>query len=798
MPGDRRVESLEIFKICQNPLAGMGRPVEKRFGNCMRKTRLAVFADLVAMIAVLGLTTACNRPAGVSKQDYLKRGNEYAAKGQFGEATIEFLNALKQDPNYGEAEVALGDAYHELGNHQGAATSYARAADLLPNDKDVQLRAGTMRLLARSYLDAKTLAERVIASDPKNIVALVLRANALAGLDELETAVSQVEAAIELDPKRAELYTNLGTIQAAGSKLAEAEAAFKRAIEIAPSDSRTYSALGNFYWASNRPFEAEKQFLKAVDLKADDKLANRTLATFYLASAKPELAERFLKAVAADDKDVGASLRLADFYIVNGKKTEGVTLLKELAKRRDGYAPATSRLAAVQYTEGQKEDARRMIDEVVSRDKTFAPAILVQARFALIENKPAEAMAKAQAAAKANPRLEGAHYLIAQLYKASGNLPDAISSLKTVLQLNSRAAGAQMDLAELQAASGKMDIAIALANSAVSSTRGAPDMRLKLIRLLLSQGDVQRADAELAQLRLQYKPNASVLAASGSLAALKKDATTARRYFDGALALEPGNLDAVSGLIALDLMGGHPDLARKRAEAELAKAPRQPGVLLLTARTYGATGDPGRAESTLKETINLDPSNTDAYGMLAQLLYQQGRLEEGRKEFGKIAEQQPKNVAALTMLAVIANRLGNADEAIRRYEQILAIDPEAAMAANNLAYMYMEQNRSLDRAVELATMAQKRLPEDAAVADTLGFIYVKKNLAQVGLRFLLLAVKLAPTEPVYGYHLGLAYIQLKDQEKAIAALEQSLNYGSKFPEADAARNLLASLKKGKN
>ena len=71
------------------------------------------------------------------------------------------------------------------------------------------------------------------------------------------------------------------------------------------------------------------------------------------------------------------------------------------------------------------------------------------------------------------------------------------------------------------------------------------------------------------------------------------------------------------------------------------------------------------------------------------------------------------------MLAIIANRQGHADEAIRRYEQILAIDSEAAMAANNLAYLYVEQGRSLDRAIELASMAQKRMPNEPTVADTL-------------------------------------------------------------------------------
>src|SRR5436190_15975412 len=107
----------------------------------MWKTRLGWFAHLLAVVVAFSLVGACSRPAGVTKEEHLKRGKDYAANRKFGEATIEFSNALQQDPNYGEAEVALGDAFHELGSHQRAAASYARAADLLPNDKDVQLRA---------------------------------------------------------------------------------------------------------------------------------------------------------------------------------------------------------------------------------------------------------------------------------------------------------------------------------------------------------------------------------------------------------------------------------------------------------------------------------------------------------------------------------------------------------------------------------------------------------------------------------------------------------------------------------
>jgi Flp pilus assembly protein TadD len=349
-------------------------------------------------------------------------------------------------------------------------------------------------------------------------------------------------------------------------------------------------------------------------------------------------------------------------------------------------------------------------------------------------------------------------------------------------------------LAQLQSEAGYPELAVSLATSAVSNSGGAPEMRLALVRLLFAKGDLARASAELASLKKILPSAAPVLTATGELHLLKREFPAARTAFEAALQKDPASLDALTGLIAVDVVSGRADAARTRVEAELSKTPNRTGVQLLAAKVYGALRDFPKAETMMKTAIAGNPSSMEAYGMLGQFLYQQGRLEEGRQEFLKLTQQQPRNVSALTMLAIIVNRLGNREEAMRRYDEILAIDSEAAVAANNLAWMLVERDRELDRAVQLATIAAHRLPAEAGVADTLGWAYVKRGMASFGLPHLITVVQKHPQDPAFRYHLGAAYVQMKEPLKARAELEQALKLSSSFPGADDARRLLDSLR----
>ena len=104
--------------------------------------------------------------------------------------------------HFGPASARLGEAYLESKQVDRALTELTRAADLMPDDADVQMTTGGLWLLAGQFEDARRIAERFLLKEPDHLPALVPRANALAGIQNLGDAIEQIEEAIQLDPAR--------------------------------------------------------------------------------------------------------------------------------------------------------------------------------------------------------------------------------------------------------------------------------------------------------------------------------------------------------------------------------------------------------------------------------------------------------------------------------------------------------------------------------------------------------------------------------------------------------------------
>jgi len=74
----------------------------------------------------------------------------------------------------------------------------------------------------------------------------------------------------------------------------------------------------------------------------------------------------------------------------------------------------------------------------------------------------------------------------------------------------------------------------------------------------------------------------------------------------------------------------------------------------------------------------------------------------------------------------------------------------------------------------------------------LGFIYYKKNLASLAISTLRASAAKDPVNPIYQYHLGLAYASSGDTAQARGSLTRALALKPDFDGADQARRLLSS------
>jgi tetratricopeptide (TPR) repeat protein len=446
------------------------------------------------------------------------------------------------------------------------------------------------------------------------------------------------------------------------------------------------------------------------------------------------------------------------------------------------------------YERGRPTDAHKLVDDVLLKEPKNATAMLLKARFAMAERRLDDALKLLNETIAAEPAAAAAHYYAGTVYAQTNRPDEATASFTEALKLNPRITAAQLQLAQINLARGRLGDSEALARQVLSSEPADPLSRLVLVDTLFAKGDLANAERELKPLETNFPKAAAVHVRRGRLAARDGNTDRARRSFSHAFELDPTSVDALSGLVATDIAANRMNDAKARVEKQLAAAPRNARLLLLAGSLYLAGRDFGKAEEVVLRAMEVDPSRLAAYDILGQIYMAQGRLDDARARFEHLERQERLATASGTVVAMILQAQNRTDEARRRYEAIVERDPKAAAAANNLAWLYAEAGGDLDRALQLANSARQVDPEEPQIADTIGWIYYKKQLPTLAIPEFETAIRLAPSNAVFHHHLGLAYLASGETAKGAASLRRALSIQSNFAGADEARQLLAQHK----
>src|SRR5262245_58311753 len=122
----------------------------------------------LALAAALGVS-ACSQNPDSAKQKYFASGNELFKQKKYGDAVIQYSNAIKIDPRYGAAQLALAQTYAASLNNRAAFPAYIRAADLLPDDLELQVFVGRLLVNGGFSEEAKSRARTVLQRQPNHV-----------------------------------------------------------------------------------------------------------------------------------------------------------------------------------------------------------------------------------------------------------------------------------------------------------------------------------------------------------------------------------------------------------------------------------------------------------------------------------------------------------------------------------------------------------------------------------------------------------------------------------------------------
>lgn len=745
----------------------------------------------IALLLGLVLISACR---SVDADGLMARGNQYFTQERFQEASIEFRRVLQQDPGNGMAHLRLADTYLKLKDLQHAAVEYVLAAREMPEHLEAQLSAGDMLLLGGRFNEAQAMARRAMLIDPRNVRALVINAQALAGLKRHDQAMVAIERAMQLDPSRVQTLGTVGAIQLGRASPEQSEETFKKMVDLDPESVDARLTLASFYWVQARVLEAEVQLQAALRLDPAHVAANRAMATFYLGTGRTREAETYLIAAVEGLDTTAARLMLGDYYLSLGRTTDAERVFIDAAKRPDGFGEARSRLAVIAYDSGRTTDGHRLVEETLKSDPSNARALLTKAGFLLSEGRTDRAFQVATAARDADPTAVAPRYMLASIHRTRREFELAERLYNEILQLNPRSAAAQLELANLEIARGSLDTATLAANLAVRSRPENVEAQAMLLRGLIAGGDLARAEGVLKPLLSEHGDRASVQWLAGVLHLRRGNGGSARTHFERALVIQPDALEPLDALTALDLEANRVDAARARVEQRLRVTPRSVGLLILAARVYAFAKDAPAAERALKTALEAAPNEPSIYDELARHFLADKQADRAIREFEALAKQYPQSVGPPTLLGVILAALNRPFEAQSWFEKGLALDPRNAVIANSLAWLYADQGGDLDAALKLALIAKQQIADRPEIDDTLGWVYYMRGEIGRALPILRSTVERDPGNAMYQYHLGLAHAKAGNTSQARDALQRALKNNPRFPGASNARAVLGTLK----
>jgi putative PEP-CTERM system TPR-repeat lipoprotein len=693
-----------------------------------------------------------------------------AAGNKPGEAAQVLVELVKAQPHNAVSRSALISLLIDAKDYDRAAAEIAAMRKAIPND------------VRSSYFEALLAYNKGEAAKARDPIQQVLKvapdhapSQLLAGAVELQlggTAVAEehLRRVLARYPNSLVARNLLTMNYLRMGQPGKAEEVLEPALRGAPENPAVLRLAGEVALANNRLADAAKYYDQAAALAKDDVAIRTRAAQLRLATGDVDRAFKDLEeASGLDQSRYQADLALIAAHMRRKEYDKALAAVGTLEQKQPNNPLTYNVKAAVYLAKLDRKNARANFERALGLQFDYLPAAANLARLDLAEKRPDEARKRFEAIVAKAPKNEGAILGLAQIQAVTGApAREVAATLERAVAANPQSAPARLALISHFVQARDAKAALAAAQAASAALPGDVRVMEALAAAQLAAGDTNQAIATLNRLVGALPQSPMPLMRLAAVHFRAKDYDAALQALRKALVLSPDNLEVAREIIVVQLAAGRVDDAIKEARDVQTRRPKQ-------AIGFAMEGDVLTSQKKFVEAAKLyaEAAKRQALPQLVvtehQLLTAAGQAANADAVAARWLKQYPKDVVVRLYLADLEIRNKNFRQASRQYREVLALQPENAVALNNLAWSLYELK---DPAAEdHAAKAYNLAPGNPAIQDTYGWILVNRGDTKRGVEILGKAAGAAPNALEIRMHYAKALLKSGDKAAARKELE---------------------------
>ena len=775
--------------------------------------------------ALAALTlVSCSRDPAYLKQKYLDSGNKYFEQKRYKEASIMYRKAIDKDRKFGPAYYHLALVDLQLQQVSNAYQALRRAYELLPKNgadsDDTALKLAELILMSapsakdpqQMLKEVQPMVDGLLKNNPNSweghklngdisliSATIEFRANnPVAAKQSIATSIQEYRTSLADKPGDYIITLALGRTLLLDGEAAEAETLFKSLVEKDKLNLNGYYELYRIYNAQKRLPEAEAILKSAIAAVPSDSNLRLTLAQFYYGNNRQDALVALLNDMKKDLKQFPqAYFETGDFYSRIGQFDNSLKQyedgIQKDSAQKNNYL---KREIEVFIRQNNVVMAQSKNDQILKNDPNDPEAKGLRATFMLDKGEVDEAQADLQSVVTARPGNWVARFNLGRAFFAKGEYEQARQQFDKCVDLNPNYLPARYAQTQVAIVVGNYDAALHAADEILKVKPDSIQGRVMKAASLQRLNRYDDARKILNDVLDKNPKQVESLLEIGVLDLNQKKTKDALDHFRRAYEAAPQNIRGLLGESRALLMDGQAeksvDLVRQAAQKMPSfQMQRELGNAQMAARQFDAAI--ATYQALLNGTNDMKLKG-DLWSRIGESYRYKGDFPKSIEFMEQATKAMPDNAAVATNLALLYDSTGDLPKARTYYEKALKIDPNNPLALNNLAYLIAETNGDLNQAMTYATEAKQKLPNFLEVTDTMGWIYLKKNIPDSAIGEFKHLVTEAPLNPIYHYHYAMALQQKGDTVSAKAQIALALADRPQKPLEQQIRTLESSLK----